>query len=112
MIEQCGLNQIEAAEYLDYSFGAVKQWALEKRRLPDHIVYKLAKLSNQIDSIASKIASELLKNSATIGGNSTSALLDKFNAVLQKLPAYDNVKETCLARAFLIAKNDELSKKG
>lgn len=112
MIEQCGLNQIEAAEYLDYSFGAVKQWALEKRRLPDHIVYKLAKLSNQIDSIASKIASELQKNSATIGDNTTGALLDKFHAVLQKLPAYDNVKEVCLARAFIIAENGKLTKRG
>lgn len=111
MIEQCGLNQIEAAEYLDYSFGAVKQWALEKRRLPDHIVYKLAKLSNQIDSIASKIASELQKDSLTIGDNPTSALLDKFHSVLQKLPAYDNVKEACLARAFIIAQNVELGKK-
>ena len=111
MIEQCGLNQIEAAEYLDYSFGAVKQWALEKRRLPDNVVYKLAKLSNQIDSIASKIASELQKDSLTIGDNTTGALLDKFQAVLQKLPEYDNVKEACLARAFMIAPNVELGKK-
>lgn len=112
MIEQCGLNQIEAAEYLDYSFSAVKQWALEKRRLPDHVVHKLAKLDNQINIIASKIASELQKNSATTGDNPTGALLDKFHAVLQKLPAYDNVKETCLARAFMIADNGKLSKKG
>ena len=112
MIEQCGLNQTEAAESLDYSFGAVKQWALEKRRLPDHIVHKLAKLDNQINIIASKIASELQKDSATIGDNPTGALLNKFHAVLQKLPAYDNVKEACLARAFIIAQNGKLTKKG
>lgn len=112
MIEQCGLNQIEAAEYLDYSFGAVKQWALEKRRLPDNVVLKMAKLDSQIGSIAFSIASELQKNSATIGDNPTGALLDKFHAVLQKLPAYDNVKEACLARAFIIAQNGKLTKKG
>lgn len=110
MIEQCGLNQIEAAEYLDYSFGAVKQWALEKRRLPDHIVHKLAKLDKQINIIASKIASELQKNSATIGDNPTGSLLDKFHAVLHKLPAYDNVKEACVARAFMIADSGKLPK--
>jgi len=108
MIEQCGLNQIEAAEFLGYSFGAVKKWALEKRQLPDDVVHKLTKLDNQINIIASKIASELLKNSVTIGDNPTGALLDKFHAVLQKLPAYDNVKEACLARAFMIADSGKL----
>lgn len=111
MIEHCGLNQVEAADYLDYSFGAVKQWALEKRRLPDHVVHKLAKLDNEIDSVAFKIASELRKNSVTIGNNSTSSLLDEFRTILQKLPAYDNAKEACLARAFMIAPNVELGKK-
>lgn len=112
MIEQCGLNQIEAAEFLGYSFGSVKKWALEKRRLPDDVVHKLAKLDNQIDSISSKIAAELQTGGITTNGNTTSNLLNKFHTVLQQAPTFDSVKETCLARAFMIADDLPSSKTG
>jgi len=40
ILEQCGLSQVEAAEYLEYSHSAVKKWALETRRPPEDIVLK------------------------------------------------------------------------
>ncbi|WP_278955159.1 helix-turn-helix domain-containing protein [Bartonella apis] len=111
MIEQCGLNQIEAAEFLGYSYSAVKKWSLETRRPPEDIVLKMANLNDQITGIAFKIAVELQKNNTKIGDYTTTSLLTKFSSILKPTPSFDSIKEACIARAFMIAPNVELGKK-
>lgn len=110
LLEQCGLSQVEAAEFLGYSHSSVKKWALETRRPPEDIVLKMANLNDQITSIAFKIADVLQRNDTKIGDYSTTALLNKFNSLLKPAPSFDGVKEVCLARAFIIATNGELTK--
>ena len=112
LLEQCGLSQLEAAEYLGYSHSAVKKWALETRRPPEDIVLKIASLNNHITGIAFKIADELQRNDTKIGDYTTTTLLTKFSTILKPTPSFDGVKEVCLARAFIIAENGKLTKKG
>ena len=111
LLEQCGLNQLEAAEFLGYSHSSVKKWALETRRPPEDIMLKLTNLNSQISSIAFKIACELQRGDIKIGDYSTTALLNKFNSLLKPTPSFDGVKEVCLAQAFIIAENGKLTKK-
>lgn len=112
LLEQCGLSQVEAAEFLGYSHSSVKKWALETRRPPEDIMLKLTNLNSQISSIAFKIACELQRGDIKIGDYSTTTLLNKFNSLLKPTPSFDGIKEVCLARAFIIAKNGKLTKKG
>ena len=111
ILQHCGLSQVEAAEYLGYSYSAVKKWSLETRRPPEDIVLKMANLNDQITGIAFKIADELQRNDTKIGDYSTTALLNKFNSILKPTPSFDSIKEACIARAFMIAPNVELGKK-
>lgn len=111
MLEQCGLSQVEAAEFLGYSYSAVKKWSLETRRPPEDIVLKMANLNDQITCIAFKIAGELQKNNTKIGDYTTTSLLTKFSSILKPTPSFDSIKEACIARAFMIAPNVELGKK-
>lgn len=110
MLEQCGLSQVEAAEYFGYSHSTVKKWSLETRRPSEDIVSKLASLNSQITDIAFAIACELQRNNIKIGDYTTTALLNKFSSILKQTPLFGSIKEACIARAFMIATNGELTK--
>ena len=100
MIEQCGLNRQEAADYLGYSLGAVKKWIIGERVLPDEVISKMASLNNLIDENANRVAAELLKNGTAIDDYAIHFLEDNLPD-LPDLPS-NGAKDACVARAVLI----------
>lgn len=109
MIEQCGLDRQEAADYLDYSLGAIKKWITGERVLPDDVIAKMACLNNLIDENANRIAAELLKNETAIDDQTMHFL----EGNLPDLPDFpvDSAKYACLARAVLIVVAEQMKKK-
>ncbi len=109
MIEQCGLDRQEAADYLDYSLGAIKKWITGERVLPDDVITKMACLNNLINENASRIAAELLENGTAIDDRTIRFLEDNLPD-LPDLP-FKGMKEVCLTRAILIVASEQLEKK-
>lgn len=109
MIEQCGLDRQESADYLDYSLGAIKKWITGERVLPDDVIAKMASLNNLIDQNANRIAAELLKNRTAIDDQTIHFL----EGNLPDLPDFpvDSAKYACLARAVLIVVAEQMKKK-
>lgn len=109
MIEQCGLDRQEAADYLDYSLGAIKKWITGERVLPDDVIVKMSSLNNLIDQNANRIAAELLKNRTAIDDR-TIHFLEGNLPNLPDLPS-GGAKDACTARAVLIAVAEQMKKK-
>lgn len=91
MLEQCGLDRQEAANYLGYSLGAIKKWITGERELTIDVITKLCVLNDQINKNADRIAAEILKNGALIN-NDTIHLLEN------ELPLKE-IRAVCMARA-------------
>lgn len=109
MIEQCGLDRQEAADYLDYSLGAIKKWITGERELPDTVIAKMASLNDLINKNANRVAAELLKNGTAIDDQTIHFL----EGNLPDLPDFpvDSAKDACLARAVLIVAAEQMKKK-
>lgn len=109
MIEQCGLDRQEAADYLGYSLGAIKKWITGERVLPNDVIAKLAGLNDLIDENANRIASDLSNNSTAIDDQTIHFLEDN----LPDLPDFpvDSAKYACLAQAVLIVVAEQMKKK-
>lgn len=107
MIEQCGLDRQESADYLDYSLGAIKKWITGERVLPDDVIAKMASLNNLIDQNANRIAAELLENGTAID-DQTIHFLEGNLPNLPDLPS-NGAKDACLVRAVLIAASKRLA---
>lgn len=101
MIEQCGLDRQEAADYLGYSLGAVKKWITGERAVTVDVITKLAVLNDQIEKTANKIASEILENSTAIN--------DKTICLLENDLPVKGLEGICTARAVLIAASKQLA---
>lgn len=100
MIEQCGLNRQEAADYLGYSLGAVKKWITGERVLPDDVISKMASLNNLIDENANRIVNKLIADGTKIDDRA----IHFFEGNLPNLPDLPpgGAKDACVARAVLI----------
>lgn len=109
MIEQCGLDRQDAADYLDYSLGAIKKWIAGERELPDTVIAKMAGLNDLINKNANRIASDLLNNGTAID-DQTIHFLEGNLPDLPDLPV-DSAKDACLARAVLIVVAEQMKKK-
>jgi len=109
MIEQCGLDRQEAADYLDYSLGAIKKWITGERVLPDDVIAKMASLNNLINENANRIAAELLENGTAID-DQTIHFLEGNLPGLPDLPP-GGAKDACTARAVLIVVAEQMKKK-
>ena len=107
MIEQCGLDRQEAADYLDYSLGAVKKWITGERELPDTVIAKMAVLNDLINKNANSIASDLLNKGTAIDDQTIHFIEDNLPD-LPDLPS-NGAKDACLARAVLIAASKQLA---
>ena len=107
-INLCGLDRQEAADYLDYSLGAVKKWITGERELPDVVITKLTELNDLINKHATAIASELINNGTTIDDRTIRFLEDNLPD-LPDLP-FKGMKEVCLTRAILIVASEQLEK--
>lgn len=107
MIEQCGLDRQEAADYLDYSLGAIKKWITGERVLPDDVIAKMACLNNLINENANRIVAELLENGTAIDDYA----IDFLEGDLPNLPDLPpgGAKDACLARAVLIVASKQLA---
>lgn len=109
MIEQCGLDRQEAADYLGYSLGAIKKWITGERVLPNDVIAKLAGLNDLIDENANRIASEFSNNSTAIDDQTIHFLEDDLPD-LPDLPS-GGAKDACLARAVLIVVAEQMKNK-
>lgn len=109
MIEQCGLDRQEAADYLGYSLGAVKKWITGERVLPDDVIAKMACLNDLINKNANRIASDFLNNGTAIE-DQTIHFLEGNLPNLPDLPS-GGAKDACTARAVLIAVAEQMKKK-
>lgn len=109
MIEQCGLDRQEAADYLDYSLAAVKKWITGERELPDTVIAKMACLNDLINKNANRIASDVLNNGTAIDDQT----IHFIEGNLPDLPDFpvDSAKDACLARAVLIVVAEQMKKK-
>jgi len=109
MIEQCGLDRQEAADYLGYSLGAIKKWIAGDLQLPDIVITKLTILNDLINKHAAAIASELINNGTTIDDRTIRFLEDNLPD-LPDLPS-GGAKDACIARAVLIVAAEQMKKK-
>ena len=107
MIEQCGLDRQEAADYLGYSLGAVKKWITGERVLPDDVIAKMACLNNFLDENANQLANKLIADGAEIDDR-TIHFIEGNLPDLPDLPS-NGAKDACLARAVLIAASKQLA---
>ncbi len=109
MSEQCGLDRQEAADYLDYSLGAIKKWITGERVLPDDVIAKMACLNDRINKNANRIASDFLNNGTAIDDQTIHFLEDNLPG-LPDLPS-GGAKDACIARAVLIVAAERMKKK-
>lgn len=109
MNEQCGLDRQEAADYLDYSLGAIKKWITGERVLTDDVIAKMACLNNLINENAKQIANKLIADGTKID-DQTIHFLEGNLPNLPDLPS-GGAKDACLARAVLIAVAEQMKKK-
>ena len=109
MIEQCGLDRQEAADYLDYSLAAVKKWITGERELPDTVIAKMACLNDLINKNANRIASDVLNNGTAIDDR-TIHFIEGNLPGLPDLPS-GGAKDACIARAVLIVAAEQMKKK-
>lgn len=109
MIEQCGLDRQEAADYLDYSLGAIKKWITGERVLPDDVIAKMAILNGKINENANRIASDVLNNGTAIDDR-TIHFIEGNLPGLSDLPS-GGTKDACIARAVLIVAAEQMKKK-
>lgn len=107
IIEQCGLDRQETADYLDYSLGAVKKWITGERVLPDDVIAKMAGLNDLINKNANRIANKLIADGAEIDDR-TIHFLEGNLPNLSDLPP-GGAKDACVARAVLIAASKQLA---
>lgn len=109
IIEQCGLDRQETADYLDYSLGAVKKWITGERVLPDDVIAKMAGLNDLINKNANRIANKLIVDGTEIDDR-TIHFIEGNLLGLPDLPS-GGAKDACIARAVLIVAAERMKKK-